>query len=43
MDFSVPAAGSGAFVDTDITTHTAYGGLKVLINGVTKYIPLVND
>ena len=45
MDFSLPAAlvGSGGMVDTDITTHTAYAGLPILINGVVKYIPVVND
>ncbi len=37
-------AGSGKFIDTDITTHTAYAGLRVYIQGVGfKYIPLVND
>lgn len=43
-DFSGMSAGSGEFIDTDITTHTAYGGLKVNIPSVgTKYIPLVSD
>jgi len=38
------AAGSGNIIDTDITTHTAYGGLRVYIPGVgTKYIALVSD
>lgn len=45
MDIAIPAAmvGSGTLVDTDITTHTAYGGLPVTINGTTKYIALVSD
>jgi len=37
-------AASGKFIDTDITTHSAYGGLRVYIEGVgTKYIALVSD
>lgn len=36
-------AGSGCFIDTDITTHTAYGGLRVYIPGVgIKWIALVS-
>ncbi len=36
--------GSGKYIDTDITTHTAYAGIKIkMSDGVTKYIPLVND
>jgi len=37
-------AASGKFIDTDITTHSAYGGIRVNIEGVgTKYIALVSD
>ncbi len=37
-------AGSGKFFDTDIDSHTAYGGLRVHIEGVgTKYIALVSN
>jgi hypothetical protein len=37
-------AGSGKFIDTDISSHTAYAGLRVFIEGVgTKYIALVSD
>jgi len=37
-------AASGKFIDTDITTHSAYGGIRVYIDGVgTKYIALVSD
>lgn len=37
-------AASGKFIDTDITTHSAYGGIRVNISGVgTKYIALVSD
>lgn len=44
MTFSGFAAGSGNMIDTDITTHSAYGGLRVNIPGVgTKYIALVSD
>jgi hypothetical protein len=43
LDLSVPAPGSGKLVDTDITTHTAYGGLAVNINGTIKYLALVSD
>lgn len=43
MDFSGIAAGSGNIIDTNITTHTAYGGLKVNIPGVgTRWIALVS-
>lgn len=43
MTFSGVAAGSGNMIDTDITTHTAYGGLRVNIPGVgTRYIALVS-
>ncbi len=44
MDMSIPAAmiGSGTMVDTDITTHTAYGGLPIVINGTTRWIALVS-
>jgi hypothetical protein len=36
-------AGSGNMIDTDITTHTAYGGLRVDIPGVgIRYIALVS-
>ena len=44
IEFAGMTAGSGNMIDTDITTHTAYGGLRVDIPGVgTKYIPLVSD
>lgn len=37
-------AGSGNIINTDITTHTAYGGLKVYVPGVgTRYIALVSN
>lgn len=37
-------AASGKFIDTDITTHTAYGGLKINIDGVgIRYIALVSN
>ena len=43
LDASGVAAGSGNIIDTDITTHTAYGGLKVNIPGVgTRWIALVS-
>lgn len=36
-------AGSGNIIDTAITTHTAYGGLKVKIPGVgTRWLALVS-
>lgn len=43
-DMSIPSAmvGSGALVDTDITTHTPYGGLPININGTTRWIALVS-
>ncbi len=43
-DMSIPAAmvGSGTLVDTDITTHTPYGGLPININGTTRWIALVS-
>lgn len=42
--FSGVAAGSGNMIDTDITTHSAYGGLRVNIPGVgTRYLALVSD
>ena len=45
MDFSVPAAliGSGVMVDTDITTHSAYAGIRILLNGTLKYLAVVSD
>jgi hypothetical protein len=43
FDFSGIAAGNGNIIDTNITTHTAYGGLKVNIPGVgTRWIALVS-
>jgi hypothetical protein len=44
MDMSIPAAliASGGMVDTDITTHTPYAGLPVLVNGTTRWIALVS-
>ena len=44
MTFSGLVAGSGNLINTDITTHTAYGGLKVNIPGVgVRYIALVTN
>lgn len=41
--FSGLTAGSANIIDTDITTHTAYGGLKVNIPGVgTRWLALVS-
>lgn len=43
MSFSGIAAGAGNIIDTNITTHTAYAGLKVNIPGVgTRWIALVS-
>lgn len=44
FEFAGVTAGSAKFIDTDITTHTAYGGLRVNIPGVgIKYLALVSD
>lgn len=44
LELAGVAAGSGNMIDTDITTHTAYGGLRVYIPGVgTRYIALVTN
>lgn len=43
LDFYGVSAGSGNMIDTDITTHTAYGGLRVVIPGVgVRWIALVS-
>lgn len=43
VTFSGVTAGSGNMIDTDITTHTAYGGLRVYIPGVgIRYLALVS-
>jgi len=43
IDFSGVTAASGTLIDTDITTHTAYGGIPVNIPGVgVRYIALVS-
>jgi len=37
-------AASGKFIDTDKTTHSAYGGIPIYINGVgTKWLAVVSD
>jgi len=43
FDFYGVTAGSGTFINTDITTHTAYAGIPVNIPGVgVRYIALVS-
>lgn len=37
-------AASGKFIDTDITTHSGYGGIRIFIDGVgIKYLAVVSD
>ena len=43
FNFTGVTAGSGNLIDTTITTHTAYGGIPVYINGVgVRYLALVS-
>lgn len=43
ITFSGVAAGSGNMIDTDVTTHSAYAGLRINIAGTTKYLAVVSD
>ena len=44
FDFYGVTAGAGKFINTSITTHTAYAGIPVNIPGVgVRYIALVSD
>lgn len=37
-------AASGKFIDTDIASHTAYGGIRIYIEGVgTRYLAVVSN
>ena len=42
LDLPAAMIGSGTMVDTDITSGTHYGGLPIVINGVTRWIALVS-
>ena len=42
IDLPAAMIGSGTMVDTDITAGTHYGGLPIVINGVTRWIALVS-
>lgn len=44
MAFDIPAAliATGGMIDTSITTHTAYAGIPILINGTKKWLAVVS-
>ena len=43
FDFYGVTAASGTFIDTDITTHTAYAGIPIIVPGVgTRYLAVVS-